>query len=399
MKVHYTAAKCAFDVIAALGRTEDIRFSPSNHRLVVLSFLKNKLAVFEVDIAASPVSKINIRDAFEITSPYLKRPHGIDFLDDEKIVVANREGDVTIFELPSGGGGRSYQLMPLEVIRTGEVLKTPGSVALTKKDKGCYEVLVCNNFSDQVTRHRINFNKDCSTSTETLLKKWISIPDGVAAGENWIAVSNHNCHNVLVYENNGSLGQFSDPDGVLRCVRYPHGLRFTSDGRFILVADGGAPYVHIYRKDDSGWRGVRNPLKSYRVLKDEDFLRGQTAVYEGGTKGIDIDNSMRIFVTTCEMQPLAFFDFAKILEEISQQGDWTPSLAGSGDAFDAEQRTFEVNYELESSLDVSDDELKHQLALIRKSRSWRLTAPYRWLGSLLGKIKGMLRPQDRSASQ
>ena len=139
----------------------------------------------------------------------------------------------------------------------------------------------------QIPQTAINFNKDCSTSTETLLKKWISIPDGVAAGQNWIAVSNHNCHNVLVYENNGLLGQFSDPNGVLRCVRYPHGLRFTSDGRFILVADGGAPYVHIYRKDDSGWYGVRNPLKSCRVLRDQDFLRGQTAVYEGGPKGID----------------------------------------------------------------------------------------------------------------
>ena len=97
---------------------------------------------------------------------------------------------------------------------------------------------------------------------------------------------------------------------------------------------------------------------------------------------------MRIFVTTCEMQPLAFFDFAKILEEISQQGDWTPSLPARATHLMQSREHSKYNYELESSLNVSDDELKHQLALIRKSRSWRLTAPYRWLGSLLGETKG-----------
>jgi hypothetical protein len=382
MQVNYIADRCSVNVLADLGRTEDIKFSTSNHRLVIPSFLKNKIAVFEVDITAAP-GKIMISDAFEISSPYLKRPHGVDFIDDEQIIVANREGDVTIFELPSGGGGRSYELMPLEVIPADDVLKTPGSVSILKKDKGHYEALVCNNFSNHLTKHVINFNERYSTNSEILLRKWISVPDGVAARQGWIAVSNHNCHNVLVYENNGSLAEFSGPDGVLRCVRYPHGLRFTSDGRFILVADAGAPYVHIYRRDALGWRGVRNPVKSHRVLKEEDFLRGHTTVYDGGAKGIDIDNSMRIFATTCEVQPLAFFDLAKILEEVSLQG--VPSLPGAAGALDAKQRAFEVNYELDSSPHVSEDDLKYQLARIKSSRSWRLTAPYRWLGSLVRK--------------
>jgi len=385
MRVHYTSTKCAVDVIATLGRTEDIRFSPSNRRLVVLSFSKNKGAVFEVNVSASPEGKIIISDAFEFSSSHLKRPHGVDFIDEEKIIVANREGDITIFELPSGGGGRSYELMPLEIIRAGEFLTTPGSVSILRKDKGRYEALVCNNFSNQVTRHIIGFNnKLYSTNGEILLKKWISVPDVIAASQRWIAVSNHNCHNVFVYENNGSLAEFSDPDGILRCVRYPHGLRFSSDGAFILVADAGAPYVHIYKKDASGWRGVRNPVKSFRVLKDEDFLRGHSTAYDGGAKGIDIDNSMRIFATTCEVQPLAFFDLARILEGISLED--VPSLPSSGGALDAKQRAFEVNYELDSSPHVSEDDLKYKLARIKHSRSWRLTAPYRWLGSFVRKL-------------
>ena len=298
MQVKYTADKHAVGVISKLGRTEDIKFSPNNRRLAVLSFLNNKIAIFEVCISASDYSrKIVMSDAFEISSAHLRRPHGVDFIDDEKIVVANREGDVVVFELPSGGGGRNYELLPSELIRSGDVLNTPGSIALTAKDKGRYEALVCNNFSNQVTRHMIDFRQGYSTTSEILLKKWLSIPDGVAVSENWIAVSNTRCHNVLMYENNGSLSEFSDPDGVLRCVRYPHGLRFTTDSRFLLVADAGAPYVHIYRRDASGWRGVRKPLKSYQVLGDEDFSRGQTTVYDGGPKGIDVDNSMSIFVS------------------------------------------------------------------------------------------------------
>ena len=388
MKVDYTAVKCAGDIIEALGRTEDIKFSPDGRRLAVVCFSKNKVALFEVRIVVSHIKTIIINDAFEILSSHLKRPHGVDFIDDTKIIVANREGDLTIFELPFGGGGRGYELSPLNVIRAGEVLKTPGSVSITKNDKGHCEALVCNNFSDHVTKHQINARDGSSTVSEILLKKWISVPDGIDANEDWIAISNHNCHNVLMYEKNGSLGELSDPSGVLRCARYPHGLRFTSDGCFILVADGGAPYVHIYRKDISGWRGVRNPLKSCRVLKDSVFLRGHTDPFEGGPKGIDIDNSMRIFVTTCEFQPVAFFDLETILENISGNISGRESclvgLQGLGDTTDADQKAFEVSYELDNSSHLSEDVLKHELGRLRNSRSWRLTAPYRWLGSLLG---------------
>ena len=92
-------------VIAGLGRTEDVKFSPSNCRLAVACFEKNQIAIFDICISGAPYErKITLTDAAEISSPYLKCPHGIDFLDEERIIVANREGDATIFELPRGEG-------------------------------------------------------------------------------------------------------------------------------------------------------------------------------------------------------------------------------------------------------------------------------------------------------
>jgi hypothetical protein len=43
------------------------------------------------------------------------------------------------------------------------------------------------------------------------------------------------------------------------------------------------------------------------------YLRGRNNPKEGGPKGIDIDAGMDIMATTCECQPLAFFDLQAIL--------------------------------------------------------------------------------------
>src|SRR6476620_8022344 len=107
MQLHYTAPEHVRECIAGLGRTEDIRFSPTNNRLAIAAFSKNTIAVFTILIdhmSSSP--SINITDVVEIYSDYLNEPHGVDFIDDEKIIVANRggantRGNVVVFNLPS----------------------------------------------------------------------------------------------------------------------------------------------------------------------------------------------------------------------------------------------------------------------------------------------------------
>jgi DNA-binding beta-propeller fold protein YncE len=150
--------------------------------------------------------------------------------------------------------------------------------------------------------------------SEVLLRKGLAVPDGVCISKDmqWIAISNHDTQCVTLYENTGSLNEQSEPVGFLRGANYPHGLRFTSDGNFILVADAGSPFVHIYAKGSS-WQGAHNPLTSLRVMSEEAFLHGRHNAQEGGPKGIDIDKTSEVIVTTCESQPLAFFELSKIL--------------------------------------------------------------------------------------
>ena len=261
MQLKYAAPDYVHEAIAALGRTEDVKFSPSNRRLALLSFLKNQITVFEMCIDKSGDGvKLSLLDVVRISSPHLKQPHGITFIDEETIIVANRFGDATIFALPPGGGGKCYDLKPIEIIRSGDILTSPGAVSVTKKSDDVYEALICSSFGNNVTKHVIDGATNCSVkSSETLLRKWLEAPDGVSVDPRWIAISNHNTHSVLLYENTASLNENSDPAGILRGVLHPHGLRFTADGRYILVADAGAPYVHIYMKGLSGWRGVQSP--------------------------------------------------------------------------------------------------------------------------------------------
>ena len=91
-QIDYVAPQHVRDVVASLGRTEDVRFSPSNRRLAVAGFFKNKIAVFDILIATSPGSKnIALIGVIEISSTQLNYPHGVDFIDDNKVIVANRE--------------------------------------------------------------------------------------------------------------------------------------------------------------------------------------------------------------------------------------------------------------------------------------------------------------------
>jgi hypothetical protein len=124
-------------------------------------------------------------------------------------------------------------------------------------------------------------------------------------------------------------------------------VRFTADGQFILVADAGSPHVRIYQSDHLGWRGVRDPILSVKVLDDDDFLRGRNNIEEGGPKGLDINNDAGIFVTTCETQPLAFFDLSSILESAPSDADIPEtSKISRGKSWSRARKTLEVRYEL-----------------------------------------------------
>lgn len=329
-QIEFAASENVSAALADLGRTEDVKFSPDNRRLALAGFAKNKIVVVDVDIDTSSAGgpSISLTDVIEITSSSLHRPHGLFFIDDRTLVVANRGQSTTIFAIPPSGSARpKLELSPLETIGSdpNHRLKSPGSVTVSQVDRDVYELLICNNHAHYVTRHILEKNEQIVLrSHEILLKRGLNFPDGVAADRQrrWIAVSNHERHGVYLYENTAQLNPRSKPDGVLRNVNYPHGVRFTADNAFVLVADAGAPYVNVYARGGAGWKGTRYPVAAFRVMPENTYLRGRFHPQEGGPKGIDLDGGMNVLVATCAEQTLAFFDLPGVLKKRGFSIDW-----------------------------------------------------------------------------
>jgi hypothetical protein len=385
LEIQYTAQQSVTDVVASLGRTEDVRFSPSNRRLAIASFFRNRIVVFDIDIASSlGATQVALTGGVELSSPALQWPHGLDFIDDNTLIVTSRGSDVALFKLPPGEEiVRAHEVLPIArwPANGTTLLNAPGSVAVTRVKEDVCEVLICNNDGHTVTRHLLDRAADgAMRNSEILLNKYLNIPDGVSVSPDrrWIAVSNHAAHNVLLFENSPALNSDAKPDGILRCVQYPHGVRFSADGRHLFVADAGAPYLHIYTQDSDQWRGVRHPVASLRIMDDAVFERGHHNPEDGGPKGLDLDASSRILVLTSECQPLAFFDVPFLLQH---------AFAGGSER---EQRNLGINHELslmqetrkmaEKFMEITA--LQNSLHALRNSRSWRITEPLRRLKSI-----------------
>jgi hypothetical protein len=298
-----------------------VKFSPDDRRLAICGFTLDRIVLIDVAIEASAGgTQVALTRCTEITSPSLREPHGLCFLDDETLVVANRSRRAVILRLPApGDGNETLEVPALRTLWRANLVRplhSPGSACASRLPDGRLEVLICNNYANRVTRHVLDTERDFRvTRNEVLLHRGLDVPDGVAIDRQrrWIAVSNHNTHSILVYENTPQLGRRSRPDGILHDVGYPHGVLFTPDADFVIAADAGAPMIRIYADNGGDWRGERHPIRSVRVMDDATFHRGRQNPEEGGPKGIDVDGRMRVLATTCEHQVLAFFDVARML--------------------------------------------------------------------------------------
>ena len=317
--VHYIASDAAQRAIDGLGRTEDVQFSPSQRRLAVAGFHANRIAVFDVEIArVGGLPRVTVDGVVEIESTTLKGPHGLCFLDEDTLAVANREGSVEVFEVPGAGAATNGGAIRRSTVSGGpsSPIVTPGSVAAVALDDDTFELLVCNNYVSSVTRHVLDRRRDfISSADEVLLQRGLDVPDGIcfSPDRRWLAVSNHNTHGVLLYDRRRRLGPDSEPDGLLRNVLCPHGVRFTFDQEFILVADAAARYVNVYKKDGESWSGTRDPVRLFEAMPPAVFARGRLNPQEGGPKGIDISKDTNVLVATTEFQPLAFFDVDEVV--------------------------------------------------------------------------------------
>ncbi len=318
-QLEFKASNAVRTALSDTGRTEDVRFSPDNRRLILAGYGLNHLLILRIAIEPGPAGpKIVADDFMELTSDGLANAHGLDFIDERTLAVANRDGLVSIIEIPPGElGGRYSRVDPVQEI-SGSIfcrLKSPGSIAARTDANGRVSLLVCNNYTHRITQHIVDPAAGYRVrKNSVLLERSLDIPDGVAVSHDgkWIAVSNRGTHEVMLFDASAPLGPYTKPAGVLGGVDYPHGLRFTQDDRHLLVADAGAPLIHVYERG-TGWAGTRDPLRSVTVLDDETFNRGRANPTEGGPKGLDIDSSGKVVAATCEEQTLAFFSLADVI--------------------------------------------------------------------------------------
>jgi len=319
-RLDFRATEPVLAAISALGRTEDLRFSPGNQLLALAGFSGKRCLILKVQVEAGPDGPhVSVDDFLEVTSGGIGLVHGLDFIDDQTLVVANRDGHGSVVPLPSGEmAGRRVHVAPLAEVRgrfPGRI-KSPGSIAVRHEAGGLISLLVCNNYTNHVSRHVLDPRAGYRVVANRLfLRRSLRIPDGIALSHDgeWIAISSHGTHDVKMFSTRGKLGPWSAPAGTLRQANYPHGLRFSSDDAYVLVADAGAPVIHVYHRGD-GWGGERSPERSVVVLEDEAFARGRYNEQEGGPKGIDIDQTNRVLAVTCEEQSLAFFSLSRIID-------------------------------------------------------------------------------------
>lgn len=312
-QLEFNATEPVRAALTRVGRTEDIRFS-ADGRLLVLAGFTNKLClVLQVRIERTTDGPlITVDDFLELTSDGITMAHGVDFLDDSTIVVANRDGRVAIVPLPRGElGGRACYVEALQRIRSTLLcrVKAPGSVAVVREPNGPVAMLVSSTYINHVSLHLIESEPRYRVrKSRLLLERSLKVPDGLALSHDgqWIAVSGHHTYDVKMFARTRRLNRHTEPSGTLRDANFPHGLRFTADDQFLLVSDAGLPNIYVYARGD-GWGGVHERERTVVVLSDEAFAMGRFNQEEGGPKGLDIDPSSAVVAVTCEAQTLAFF--------------------------------------------------------------------------------------------
>lgn len=342
-RIVYDAASGVRDVITRIGRTEDVKLSPDNSRLAIPDYYGKNIFLFSIRIETSAaLPRITLLDYSIVSSRSLREPHGVAFLDNDHIIVCNRTADVCVFKIPvPGDHPRERNVEPLASIKGNGILSarvlTPGSVDCYEIAEDRYRFLVCNNDWNAITSHIIRLGNAAQIRNEgILIENRLRIPDGVSfSGDNaWIAISNHVDGEVLIYRNTSELNKKTRPTAILRGIVCPHGVRFTSDGKVVLVADAASQYLHVFESTDGNWNGVQEPTKSIRLLDDKTFYSGRYDSREGGLKGIAIDSSNRVLITTHKLDVLGFYDLTGLLSsdggvnseemaEFCRQRDWS----------------------------------------------------------------------------
>ena len=201
-----------------------------------------------------------------VSSPLLREPHGLDWWDDDRLVVANRAGGVIVLRL-AGSEPRS--------LRRRGVAGRDRCAGLSPRAIGAnrHEVLVCDDWRSQVARYELDA-RGTLTDGRPILGRWLDLPDGIASSSDgrWLAVSNHNTHSVLVFDRDRAQDD-GDPAAILRGVttRMGSASRPTTAG---CSSRTPARLACTCSRPSNGWTGAAYPVATIDVMDEPTFLRG-----------------------------------------------------------------------------------------------------------------------------
>ena len=309
-------------LVASLYRTEDIAVAPDGRRVVIPGFFSDHMLLADLDVVRDGGhERLQVSAASVVQCERLRFPHGVAFVDDRTVLVANRGAELLAIDVPARGTG------PTAVFRTGRVIvgehdrvpvRAPSSLAARTLDGLC-EVLVCNNESHTVNRYLLDLDDDLQVvDREVLIGEGLHTPDGVALSRSgrWLAISNHTTHEVFLYSYEPDAAAPARRVGTLRGPNYPHGVRFARDDRAILLNDAGLPHLYVYAAPDGDWSGVRDPARTLRVMDDGTFNAGRYNPQEGGPKGLVVLEEQGAIVLTSTYQHLACMPLDDVLDDV-----------------------------------------------------------------------------------
>lgn len=302
-------------------RTEDIRFSPSGRILAVVATSGN-IYLFAVDTSSRP---IQVTKHAILHSANLASPHGIDFVSEDVVVVANRSGWITFYRIPDVKIWQdNMNIEPIHEMGSewfgskGSTRKSngrmvncgPGSIRVRDR-----QLFVCCNNRSSVTAHPFTLRKEkIETGEGTIVaQKELEIPDGLSLSRDgkWIAVGDHEYRRITIYRSADQLPlcELRDPE-----LSHPHGICFDPTGQALYVADAGERGMHVFVSADEWATSMNRSSFTIPAVEQEAFRKTKDSVaekyraLEGGIKGVDVDSTGRILATTCQNQMLRFFE-------------------------------------------------------------------------------------------
>lgn len=379
-------------LLKSVKRAEDVQISPNGKMLAIADIKGNQIVLFSIAFAEGEA--ILSRGSRVVANDILA-PHGLAWIGENLLAVANRGGMVTFHRIDDLKEGINEIPSVFSISgEQGHLIEHPGSILYRKRSRKIFEIFICNNFSDMVSQHLFSIQDGEISILEDrcLLFNDFKTPDGFALskGEKTLFVSDHLGKRVLAYEF-GNFAPGAAKGEIVNCA-YPHGLVQHPQTGTLFIAGAGERCIHVVKDDGSGWRSITKPCYTFEMMSMEQFLPTHINIEDGGPKGITITPGGRYLVVSSQARPLSIFDVDSILnsagiDRVADEVSEVDQEYGKRYADTIERTIGYLKYRVNIERNLKSKYF-NQLMAMRNSISMRVTLPMRLLSRAIKKMLG-----------